>query len=343
MPITDSIASKASAAYSSALSVASDNYDNARSAVSAQISGEPKPAHEALFSSAQAAYSDSIEAASSGLQAAVSAASTAIYGAPPGALESMSSVAQSRLQEGLSAASSRYSDAKSYVAAVNTGAPQKQKMLQQMQEQYYAGIGMAHAHYSEFLEAASSAVMPKPTPFHESLYSKASAGVLGTPTPGYEDALSTAQSAYSGAVAGASSQLDQLLSSIKSVGGAQKDLVATGVASSRYSSALAEASSSYANISSAIAEKVKDKASDASNVIYGSETPFTESVASAASENWEALITKASNQIYAQPTPYFVTQRLVSEALEYGAAATDAATNQYHVVQSIISELVVGK
>ena len=323
--------------------MASDNYDSARSAVSAQISGEPKPAHEALFSSAQAAYSDSVEAASSGLQAAASAASTAIYGAPPGALESMSSVAQSRLQEGLGAAASRYSDAKSYIAAVNTGAPQKQKMLQQMQEQYYAGIGMAHAHYSEFLEAASSAVMPKPTSFHESLYGKASAAVVGTPTPAYENALSTAQSAYSGAVAGASSQLDQLLSSIKSVGGAQKDLVATGVASSRYSSALAGASSSYASISSAIAEKFKDKASGASNVIYGSETPFTESVASAASENWEALITKASNQIYAQPTPYFVTRRLVSEAIEYGAAATDAAANQYHVVQSIISELVVGK
>jgi hypothetical protein len=346
-PITDSIASQATAAYSSALSVASENYENARSLVSAQISGEPKPVHEELFSSAQAAYSDSVAAASSRLQAAVSAASTAIYGAPPGALESVSSVAQSRLQEGLSAASSRYNDAKSYVAAINTDAPQKQKLLSQIQEQYYAGVGMAHARYSEFVEAASSAVVPKPTPFHESLYSKATAGVVGTSTHEYEKALRTAESHYSSASAAASSQLNQLLASIKNIGGPQKDVIPTvslaGIASSRYSASIAEASSSYASISSVIAEKVKTGASGASTAIYGSETPFTESVASAASENWEALITKASNQIYAQPTPYFVTQRLISEAKEYGAVATDAAASQYSVVQSIISELVVGK
>ena len=226
-PITDSIASQASAAYSSALSVASENYDNARSVVSAQISGEPKPVHEELFSSAQAAYSDSVAAASSGLQAAVSAASTAIYGAPPGALESVSSVAQSRLQEGLNAASSRYNDAKNYVATINTGTPEKQKLLSQIQEQYYAGIGLAHARYSEFTEAATSAFLPKPTPFHESLYNKASAGVVGTSTPGYQKALSTAESQYSSAIAGASGQLSQLLSSIKDIGGPKKDEVPT--------------------------------------------------------------------------------------------------------------------
>jgi len=346
-PITDSIASQASEAYSNAISLAAENYASAKSLVSAQVSGEPKPAHEELFGSVEAAYSDSVAAASSKLQAAVSAASTAIYGAPPGAIESMSSVAKSKLQEGLNVASSRYDAGKSYVAAINTGAPQKQKLLLQMQEQYYAGIGMAHAHYSEFLEAASSAVMPKPTPFHESIYNKASAAVAGTPTHGFEKALSTAESHYSNAVSGASAELDKLISSVKNIGGAQKDLVPTSslaaIASSRYSAAVAEASSSYSSISSVIAEKVALKASEASIGIYGSETPFAESVASAASENWEALITKASNQIYAQTTPYFVTRRLISEAKEYGAGVTEAAASQYSVVQSIISELVVGK
>lgn len=54
----------------------------------------------------------------------------------------------------------------------------------------------------------------------------------------------------------------------------------------------------------------------------------TESVASAASENWEQLITKASSQIYGAPTPYFITRRLLSEAKEYAAQATDGAISQ---------------
>lgn len=286
-PITDSVASQASGAYSSAISIASENYEKARSLVSAQISGEPVPAHEALFSSAQSVYSDSLAAANSNLQAAISAASTAIYGAPPGALESMSSVAQARLQEGLSAASSRYNDAKSYIAAINTGAPQQQKMSEQIQEQYYAGIGMAHARYSEFLEAASSAVMPKPTPFHESLYSKASEGIVGTSTNAYEAAMSTAKAQYSKNKDFASSHFYELLESISNIKGPQADAIQTpslvSIASAEFSSQLASATSSWQSISSVVAEKIKNQASDASVGIYGSETPVYESLASAAS------------------------------------------------------------
>lgn len=58
------------------------------------------------------------------------------------ALESVSSVAQSKLLEGLSAASAQWESAKSYVGAVNTPAPAKDKLLSQMQNQFYAGIGM---------------------------------------------------------------------------------------------------------------------------------------------------------------------------------------------------------
>lgn len=269
------------------MSMASENYEKARSLVSAQISGEPVPAHEALFSSAQSVYSDSVAAANSNLQAAVSAASTAIYGAPPGALESMSSLAQARLQEGLSAASSRYSDAKSYVAAINTGAPQKQKMSVQIQEQYYAGIGMAHARYSEFLEAASSAVMPKPITFHESLYSKASEGIVGTPTNSYEAAMSTAKSQYQKNKDIASSHFSELLESITNIKGPQADAIPTpslvSIASAEFGSQLASATSSWQSFSSVVAEKIKSQASHASVGVYGSETPIYESVASAAS------------------------------------------------------------
>lgn len=347
MPITGSVAAQATNAYNSALSIANEQYANAKSAVSAQISGEPKPVHQEMLSSAEKVYSDYVSAANEKYQSAVSAVSTAAYGTSTPAyqsvFESMSLMAQSRLSEGLSAASAQYSDAKSYVAAVQTGAPEKQKLGAQIQEQYYAGIGMAHARYSEFLEAASSAIMPTTSPF----LSKASASIYGTPTNKYQAALDTAASYYSQAVATASAQLDQVLASVSSIGSGAKDVVPTAslaaVASSRYSAAIAMASSSYSSIQSEFAKKAQQGSSAASSAIIGTETPWTESVASAASENWEALITKASSQIYGAPTPYFVTRRLFSEAKEYAAQATDGAAAQYSAVQSLIGELVYGK
>ena len=196
MPITDSIAAQATDAYNAAVSRANEHYSQARSLVSAQISGGPKSVHEEMFSSAEAVFSDSKAAASSRLQSALAAASTAVYGTPTPAyqsvLSSISSVAQVKLSEGLNRASAQYQDGKDYVAAINTGAPAKQKLLGQMQEQYYAGIGMAHARYSEFLDSASSAVMPRKTPAYESIYSGASAKIAGTPTHRFQAALNTA-------------------------------------------------------------------------------------------------------------------------------------------------------
>ena len=351
MPITESIAARATEAYNAALSRASENYAHARSVVSAQISGQPKPAHQEILGALESAYSDSVAGASSRLQAGLLAASTAVYGTPTPAYQSiwasLSSVAQAKMSEGVSLASAQYDEAKSYVAAINTPAPAKQDLLGQIQEQYYAGIGMAHARYSDFINAASSAVLPTKTPFHESLYSKASANIVGTPTPSLEAALSAAKGHYSNAVAGASSQLEQVIASITKIGGEHKEVVPTSslasLASSRYREAIAEASSSYSSINSVISEKLEAAASAASSAVIGSETPWTESIASAASENWEALITKASSQIYGAPTPYFITRRLLSEVREYAAQATEGVASQYSAVQSLISELVSGK
>ena len=143
MPITDSIAAKATNVYNAALSRAKDHYSQARSIVSAQISGEPKPVHEEMFSSVEAAYSDSVKVASSRLNEALSAASTAVYGTPTPAYQSvflsLLEVAQSNLAEGLGAASSHFDEATNYVAAISTPAPAKQKLLAQIQNQYYAG------------------------------------------------------------------------------------------------------------------------------------------------------------------------------------------------------------
>jgi len=351
MPITDSIAAQATDAYNAALSRANEHYSQARSLVSAQISGEPKPVHEEMYSSAEAAFSDSKAAASSRLQSALAAASTVVYGTPTPAyqsiLSSISSVAQAKLSDGLNRASAQYKDGKDYVAAINTGAPAKQKLLGQMQEQYYAGIGMAHARYSEFLDSASSAVMPTKTPVYESLYSGASAKIAGTPTHRFQAALNTASAHYSDAVGAASSKFDQLLASISSLGSENAEHVPTvtlvSAASAQYSSAMSQASKSFASINSVISEKLELGSSSVSSAVYGTETPWTESVASAASENWEALITKASEQVYGAPTPYFVTRRLLSEVKEYAAQATDGAISQYAAVQSLIAELVSGK
>jgi len=308
-PIAQSIAAQASEAYNNALSQAAVQYENARSIISEQVSGTPKPVHEEMYSSVENAYSQASVAANSQLQAALSGASTAIYGTPTGsieslvgaitsafyatptptgALQSISSVASAKLAEGLSAASAQYEDAKSYLSAVQTGDASKQKLSSQMQVQYYAAVGMAHARFSDFVQAASGAIVP-----------------TQTPTPAYQAALSSA--------------------------------------SASYASAVSAASVAYESAASVVAEQAALGASAASSAVVGSETPWTESVASAASANWEALITKASTQIYGQPTPYFVTRRLLSEAKDFAESATDAVAAQYTAVASLISELVAGK
>lgn len=73
----------------------------------------------------------------------------------------------------------------------------------------------AHARYSEFLEAASSAVMPTQTPFHQSLYNKASENIVGTSTHKFQAALNTASAHFSNAMSAASSQYDDILASIR--------------------------------------------------------------------------------------------------------------------------------
>ncbi|ESZ92239.1 hypothetical protein SBOR_7365 [Sclerotinia borealis F-4128] len=341
-PILDSAASSAKAIYSDALSRASEHYSQAQSVVSAQVSGTPKPVHQEMFSSVENAYSDAVNAASSRLQIAISGASTAVYGAPTGAIESIRSVAASRLSEGLKAASSQYDAAKSHIGPTPT--PAAQQLLSQAQNQYYAGIGLAHVRYSEFLAAASSAVMPTQTPFHQSIYNRASVNVVGTSTPGYEAALSQASERYSSAVAKAQAGLDKVISQ---VGNVASDAIPaakfTDLASTRYNEASSKASASYASLSSELAEKMNGITSGASSAVYGSETPLPESLASVASENWEALITKASHQVYGSPTPYFVTGNFLSNVQEYAAQATDGAVSQYSAVQSLISELVSGK
>ncbi|KAI9640138.1 hypothetical protein NHQ30_011540 [Ciborinia camelliae] len=316
--------------------LAAEQYVSALIAASSVLYGAEQGTGESIASAATSRYAD-----------AVAAASSIIYGTPAptlnsGAIEYIRSVAASRLSEGLKAASSQYDAAKIHIGPAPT--PAAQQLLLQAQNQYYAGIGLAHVRYSEFLTAASSAVMPTSTPFHESVYNGASASLVGTSRAGYEAALSQASEQYSSAVAKAQAGLDKVISQVALVpNDAVPGAKFIDLASSRYTEASSKASASYASLSSEIAEKMNGMTSSASSAVYGSETPLPESIASVASENWEALITKASHQIYGSPTPYFVTGNFLSNVEEYAAQATDGAVSQYSAVKSLIGELVSGK
>ncbi|KAG9242844.1 hypothetical protein BJ878DRAFT_513517 [Calycina marina] len=319
--------------------LASEKYTSALSAASLALYGTEQDVIQSVTSAAVDRYVEAVAAASSiiygtptpATQAILNAATSAIYGTPAPAAQSIAAhvqaLASSRLSEGVAAASFQYKNAKSYLSAVETKDAAKQGLSQQMQNQYYAGIGMAYARYSDFLSAASSAVIP-----------------IQTPTPAYQAALSSASASYANIVSAASVQMADILASVSSLGSAATPTTGlTDAAFSGYSAVVSDASVAYASLSSAAVEQANLGASGVSSAAIGGEIPWTESAASAASENWEALVTKASTQIYGQPTPYFITRQLLSDAKEYAESATDVVASQYTAVASLISELVAGK
>ncbi|KAB2110976.1 hypothetical protein AG0111_0g742 [Alternaria gaisen] len=276
---------EASSRYNDAVTAASKQLENAKAQLSLLVSGEPQPAHQTMLSYLEKAYSDSLAVASERLSNAMQyTESVKSYAAGPtqGYFESVSSIASSRLSEGLSQASAQF-------------APQSTGVADSARRQYYEAIGLAHARYSEFVGAASSAAYGPQQGTVESLASVASASAA------------SAASAVSGSAESAASYV-------------------SGSAQSAVSNAQAAAESAASQISSGV---------------VGSETPWTESVASQASQNWEALIAQASSQVYGQPTPW--AESVYSQAGAYGAQATAAAASQYAEVQALISELVIGK
>jgi hypothetical protein len=217
---------QASSRYSDAVRAASKQFENAKSQISLLASGTPQPAHESILSMMGKAYSDSVEAANDRLQVALKYTdSVKSYAASPtqGYFESVSSIAASRLSAGLSQASSQFSQP--------TG----------VSRQYYEAVGLAHARYSEFVGAASSAVHG--------------------PQQGTVESLASVASASAASLASAVS------------GSAQTVAVNAQV------------------VAGSIASQV-------SSGIIGTETPWSESVASQASVNWDAIIAKASDQVY---------------------------------------------
>lgn len=256
------------------MSLANEQLSKAKSQLSELISGSTQPAHETMLAMIEKAYSDSVSAANERLAAALHYTdSVKSYAAGPtqGYFESVSSIAASRLSDGLSQASAQF-------AAKPTSG------LDSARRQYYEAVGLAHARYSEFLGAASSA--------------------LYGPEQGTVESIAS-------------------------------------VASASAESAASDASGSAQSVASKAEEAAESLASEVSSGVIGSETPWTESIASQASQNWEALIAKASSQVYGAPTPW--AESVYSQAGEISAQATAQAVQQYAAVQSLISELVIGK
>lgn len=313
------MSSQASSKFSEALAYASSQSAMAKSRVSEQISGTPKPVHEQMFASVESAYADASSRAAAKYQSFV--APTTSFALPTGSpYESVSSVASARLSAALSAASAQYSKAKIAVGVESTPVPQS--ILNEAQRRYYEGIGYAYDQYSSYVESASKAIRSAGVPF------------IPTTTPAYQALVSSAQVQYALASAAASSALAEALASASSVAGVKTTTPAQSVldaASEQYSSAMARAST----------------------MLYGTQTPAYESmiavassryqdVISGASESYDSLMSAARSAAGAETTGNSVFQNAAEAAASQYSAALLAAQSAYSQVSSDASQAVYG-
>ncbi|KAI1373343.1 hypothetical protein F4677DRAFT_429360 [Hypoxylon crocopeplum] len=319
-----SITSAAQFAYTAAIAGAADHYSRAMSVVSAQIHGEPKPVHEEMLSSVSSAYFGAVASANSRLSAAMTSASEGIYGTPttkwvPGMptipsvdWERVQSIAQQNFDDSIQWAAEQYESAKVAVGVseptpstyLESAEKKAEKLLDQAKHNYYAGIGLAHARYSEFLSAASTAV----------------SSMTATPTPtNIQESASSVASVASESVASAASVASE---------GAES--VASSVGD------LASDASDY------IGDNWDALVSQVSLQVYGAPTPtpWYENIYAAAGDfasaagNYAASATDAAGSQVSSAT---------AMAEDYAVSAGDAAASQYSVVSSLVSELIIGK
>ncbi|KAK3331589.1 hypothetical protein B0T19DRAFT_83360 [Cercophora scortea] len=358
-------------AYSAAISRADDRYAQALSVVSVQIHGTPKPAHEQLLASVTSGYMNAMATASSRLDEALSAASTRLYGTPtttniiPTAVSLPSlptvewaewarveSIAAERLQQGRAWAEDQYESAKIAIGlatpAPSTPAEHVNKMLENAKHNYYAGLGVAYARYSEFLATASSALSsvtatPTPTDLAGSASSAASvasasawsvasaasasaASIAAAAGDAGADLTSSAWSAASAAGASASSVASVASESAASVASAAA-AAGTDLASSA-SSVASVVNASAASVVSVVGENVSSAAAagyESAASVAGAGYDNAAAAASKVSDSWDVAVTRISIQIYGEPTPTPWYASAYSLASEYAVSATDAA------------------
>lgn len=220
----------AQAAFSGAVCRADQQYSQALSALSVQMSGARQPAHEKMLASATQAYSNVMAAASSRYSDAVSPAQQQqqqqhdATPTTPGLMDKLlpsavpmptissidwaaiEAMAAQKLNEGRAWAEEQYTSAQVAIGlatpAPSTPAEHAGRLLDTARHNYYAGLGLAHARYADFMAAASAAALsltasPTPTDFvgsamsaasaagdtWDAVLSRVSAGVYGAPTP----------------------------------------------------------------------------------------------------------------------------------------------------------------
>lgn len=225
--------------------------------------------------------------------------------------------------------------------AAPTAKPEKQKLLAQLQDQYHAGVGLAHARYTEFLNAVSS-VMPTqtPTPWAESaasaasssweaLVTKASSEIYGQPTPDFvtRNFLSEAGQYAASVADNAASQYSAVQSIVgELVAGKEPDFAQSVYArlSSAYITRGAEANS----FASSFASEAYASATAAINSIF-IPPPIIEAILEAASSRVNDAVEAASIQIYGTPKGSY-------------EQATSSVVSAYSSVQSVLSEKMYG-
>lgn len=326
----DSLLDQASNAYSSALEAASSNFDKAKSIISEQISGTPKPIHEEMLSSADSAYSGAVAAASSRLSAAAASLSSISSSVIPtqGPLESISSVASVNYKSALAAASSQYSNAKVAVGATPT--PAAQKILDDARRSYYEAIGYAHEQYDEYVSQASHAMYGPPAGSVESatsaaaenwasLVAAASEKIYGTPTPVYQAYAAQITDSANAQFEAAQSYISELVSGREP---AFTESVYSRFSSVYHHNAFASSASSIAN------EAVASASSVASSVSSVVSAYFAPPEATAALDIFEsqlnAAVDAASKTIYGTEPSYY--EGVSSKAAEAASQVSEAAS-----------------
>ncbi|KAI1321112.1 hypothetical protein F5Y16DRAFT_75216 [Xylariaceae sp. FL0255] len=319
-----SITSAAQAAYTAAIAGAADQYFHAISAISAQIQGEPKPAHEELLSSVSKGYFSAMAEANSQLNAAMDAASKQVYGTPTAKWmpemptmpsvdwERVQSIAQQNFDDSVQWASEQYESAKVAIGAaeptpstyLEAAGRKAEKLADQAKHNYFAGVGMAHARYSEFLSAASTAM----------------SSLTATPTP---------------------TNLQGSASSVASVASGSASSIASA-ASDAASSVVASAGNVAAGAKDTIDDQWNRLVSQVSSQVYGAPTPtpWYENLYAAAGD-----YASQAGEYAASATDVAADQisTATSVAGDYAASATSAAALQYAAVSSLVSELIAGK
>ena len=227
------------------------------------------------------------------------------------------------------------------MSGVPTSSPEKQKLLALLEDQYNAGVGLAHSRYTEFLSAASSVIpTPTPTPWTESaasaassnweaLITKVSSEVYGQPTPAFltRNILSEAGQYASSVADNAASQYSTVQSIVgELVAGKEQDFAESVYSrlSSAYFTGAAEANS----FASSYADEAYSSATSALTSMF-TPPPALEAILEAASARVNDVVEAASIQIYGTPKGAY-------------EQATSSAAAAYSSVQSVVSEKVYG-